>query len=57
MNNYESPCPCCGAHHSSTHAVGCPRTITSWTYANGRPMSEKNQALLEELKELVIERA
>ena len=49
MTNYEPTCPCCGSNHTATNAIGSPRAITSWTYANGRPMSEKNKALLQEL--------
>ena len=56
MNNIDNttePCPCCGFHLISTHAIGCPNEHGAWIYKNGMQISAGNAELLKELSQLV----
>ena len=43
----------CGLHLMITHAVGCPRAYTEWTYATGREMPPENVSKLWELTKAI----
>ena len=52
-NNTAEPCPCCGFHLISTHAVGCSNKHGVWIHKNGMRLSPGNAELLKELSQLV----